>query len=361
MAPNVVTLIGLVFSLIALITVVIFNNKLDRNGPAWVPLVHALCIFIYQTLDNMDGKQARKTKTSSPLGLLFDHGCDAVNAVMNVIAINAIFGAGWNMKIFFMIWFGLIAFFFQTWEEYYTGEMILPIMNGPTEGLLLICFCDLLSYVYGYDWWYEPKATIVYSLIDPYKQYIPLNPDTLELFYTRFGLVNGFVLISSIVTIMSQIISVCQHLVKTKAYTLSNALLNLVPITLIWVCSFYYCYSNPNAFRDYPYTIIIFIGSVWVDLVTHFMEMHICHNPINSLARLNIWLLVILAGVRMFSSFDEKDEAYILTALSYMSLYNTCLNVYCLLNNVAIVLNLNLFTIGPREIVTDKRKRTKSR
>ena len=30
-------------------------------------------------MDNMDGKQARKTKTSSPLGMIFDHGLDAVN------------------------------------------------------------------------------------------------------------------------------------------------------------------------------------------------------------------------------------------------------------------------------------------
>ena len=342
-------------------TVVIFNNKLDHNGPKWIPLVHAVCIFIYQTLDNMDGKQARKTKTSSPLGLLFDHGCDAVNAVMNVIAINAIFGAGWSMKIFFMIWFGLVVFFFQTWEEYYVGEMILPIINGPTEGLLLICLCDFLTYFNGYDWWHEPKATIVYSLIEPYKQYIPLNQEVLEIFYTRFGLVNGFVLLSTIVTVITQIINVCRHIMKTKEYTVSNALLNLLPITLIWICSFYYCYNNPAALRDYPYTIIIFIGSVWVDLITHFMEMHICHNSINSVARLNTWLLVVLVGVRIFLSFDEKTEAYILIALSYISLHNTCLNVYYLLNNVAIVLNLNLFTIGQREFVTDKRKRTKSR
>jgi hypothetical protein len=29
---------------------------------------------MYQTLDALDGKQARRTKTSSPLGELFDHG-----------------------------------------------------------------------------------------------------------------------------------------------------------------------------------------------------------------------------------------------------------------------------------------------
>jgi ethanolaminephosphotransferase len=27
----------------------------------------------------VDGKQARRTNSSSPLGQLFDHGCDAIN------------------------------------------------------------------------------------------------------------------------------------------------------------------------------------------------------------------------------------------------------------------------------------------
>jgi ethanolaminephosphotransferase len=32
---------------------------------------------MYRIFDELDGKQARKTGSSSPLGLLFDHGCDA--------------------------------------------------------------------------------------------------------------------------------------------------------------------------------------------------------------------------------------------------------------------------------------------
>jgi phosphatidylglycerophosphate synthase len=32
----------------------------------------------YQNLDALDGKQARRTGNSTPLGELFDHGCDAI-------------------------------------------------------------------------------------------------------------------------------------------------------------------------------------------------------------------------------------------------------------------------------------------
>jgi ethanolaminephosphotransferase len=33
----------------------------------------------------MDGKQARRTGSSSPLGLLFDHGCDAINSIFGSV------------------------------------------------------------------------------------------------------------------------------------------------------------------------------------------------------------------------------------------------------------------------------------
>jgi phosphatidylglycerophosphate synthase len=42
----------------------------------------AFCISTYLNLDSIDGKQARRTGTSSPLGELFDHGCDAINMMV---------------------------------------------------------------------------------------------------------------------------------------------------------------------------------------------------------------------------------------------------------------------------------------
>lgn len=44
--------------------------------PGWVCVLSGACLFFYNTMDSIDGKQARRTKTSSPLGQLFDHGRD---------------------------------------------------------------------------------------------------------------------------------------------------------------------------------------------------------------------------------------------------------------------------------------------
>ncbi len=44
------------------------------NAPRWVYYFNGFSVFWYLHLDCLDGKQARRTKSSSPLGQLFDHG-----------------------------------------------------------------------------------------------------------------------------------------------------------------------------------------------------------------------------------------------------------------------------------------------
>lgn len=44
------------------------------DAPRWLYYFNAFSVFWYLHLDCLDGKQARRTKSSSPLGQLFDHG-----------------------------------------------------------------------------------------------------------------------------------------------------------------------------------------------------------------------------------------------------------------------------------------------
>ncbi len=45
-----------------------------------------ICLFAYQSLDSIDGKQARRTGMAGPLGELFDHGCDAINTTVSSVS-----------------------------------------------------------------------------------------------------------------------------------------------------------------------------------------------------------------------------------------------------------------------------------
>ena len=47
-----------------------------------------MLIFLYQTLDGSDGKQARATGTGSALGELFDHGVDSITVVLIAVCVQ---------------------------------------------------------------------------------------------------------------------------------------------------------------------------------------------------------------------------------------------------------------------------------
>lgn len=65
-----------------------------------------LCVFkrrvlLRKTLDALDGKQARRTKTSSPLGSIFDHGCDIFTIVRQNAFVNIRAKRGYSCVLFF--------------------------------------------------------------------------------------------------------------------------------------------------------------------------------------------------------------------------------------------------------------------
>ena len=68
MAPNLVTLTGLLIVIASTFMYLPFDHTLSGSFPPLCYIISALSLFAYQTLDAIDGKQARRTGTSSPLG-----------------------------------------------------------------------------------------------------------------------------------------------------------------------------------------------------------------------------------------------------------------------------------------------------
>ncbi|CAE7838232.1 AAPT2 [Symbiodinium sp. CCMP2592] len=151
LAPNLITLAGLSISCLGHALVHLYSPGFGNSCPSWVWLVLAICTFVYQTLDNMDGKQARRTGSSSPLGLFLDHGADALNIVLSSLNIMALLqlGDGKNWECFGVWAASTTPFFFATWEEYFTGSLYLGVFNGPTDGVLIVCASYLATYIHG--------------------------------------------------------------------------------------------------------------------------------------------------------------------------------------------------------------------
>ncbi|KAK3983915.1 putative choline/ethanolaminephosphotransferase [Cladorrhinum sp. PSN332] len=160
-APNMVTLLGFFCILINVALLVIYMPDLVGPGPSWLYYSFALGLFMYQTFDNVDGKQARRTGTSSGLGELFDHGIDSLNCTLASLLETAALGLGCSKSGVFTALVPCLPMFFSTWETYHTHTLYLGVINGPTEGLLLACMFMVFSGYYGPSIWTEPIVKLL--------------------------------------------------------------------------------------------------------------------------------------------------------------------------------------------------------
>ena len=116
---------------------------------------------MYQTMDNVDGKQARRTGTSSGLGELFDHGIDSLNCTLGSLLETAAMALGTSKSGVFTALCPCLPMFFSTWETYHTHTLYLGYFNGPTEGLLIAASVMALSGIYGPQIWAQPIVDLL--------------------------------------------------------------------------------------------------------------------------------------------------------------------------------------------------------
>lgn len=121
--------------------------------PRWTFALAAVNIFLAYTLDGIDGKQARRTQTSGPLGELFDHGLDSYSTVLIPTAMYSIFGRGSQsisaLRMYYLMWNVFINFYLSHFEKYNTGVLFLPwgydfsmLVSKRLQLELFICFTD---------------------------------------------------------------------------------------------------------------------------------------------------------------------------------------------------------------------------
>ncbi|KAG7032129.1 Choline/ethanolaminephosphotransferase 1, partial [Cucurbita argyrosperma subsp. argyrosperma] len=113
--PNMITFVGFIFLVTSALLGYVYSPHLDSAPPRWVHFAHGLLLFLYQTFDAVDGKQARRTNSSSPLGELFDHGCDALACAFESLAFGSTAMCGRNT---FWLWvIAAVPFYGATWEQ----------------------------------------------------------------------------------------------------------------------------------------------------------------------------------------------------------------------------------------------------
>lgn len=297
-APNSITLFGFSWMIVSYSLIWYNCPNLDDaitndHFPSWIFLFNGIAMLVYQTLDNMDGKQARRTKSSSPLGLLFDHGCDAFNVIIGMTNWSCAMGlspatdARW---IALVLLSGMTTFYFTTWEEYHTGSMHMAFFNGPTEGILVGASVSFISSMAGSKFWHQTHLAQVL----PFKQITALFP-----FWSKNDLrmrnYEFLILITHIILARETISKVVN---VTTRYGVSK-LLGLLPFITIVFCSYFILLSTPDVFIRSPRLCLHLAGALFVEMVIQLMLDHMMNEKFNPFR----WTLAPLVGFALLGTY----------------------------------------------------------
>ncbi|QIW96246.1 hypothetical protein AMS68_001764 [Peltaster fructicola] len=161
LAPNMVTLLGFFFVIGNIALLNAMDPELEGPPQAWVAYSYAFGVWAYSTMDNIDGKQARRTGTSSGLGELFDHGIDSLNCTLASLLETSAMALGSTKIGAFTALVPCLPMYFSCWETYHTHTLYLGYFNGPTEGLMIASTIMAASGYFGPRIWREPVADLV--------------------------------------------------------------------------------------------------------------------------------------------------------------------------------------------------------
>lgn len=160
-APNLITFIGWILVIFSYALMLCYDYTFQKNIPSYCFYFAAFCIFAYSTLDAIDGKQARRTKSSSPLGQLFDHGCDSFSITFFVLCIGQAAKLS-DLEIFMTFLASQAAFWTSNWMEYNTGILKTNVGQfGVTESELICMVVHIITGICGQDVWQVSLASFL--------------------------------------------------------------------------------------------------------------------------------------------------------------------------------------------------------
>ncbi|KAL8589233.1 hypothetical protein ACOMHN_017034 [Nucella lapillus] len=152
-APNLLTIAGLIVNIVTTMVLIYYSPDAKSEVPAWALVMAAMGLFVYQSLDAIDGKQARRTNSSSPLGELFDHGCDSVSMVFVTLGASMVLNLGHESNwLLFINLMGHFLFYCAHWQTYVSGTLKFGLIDV-TEGQLSVISAYLVTALFGSGFW----------------------------------------------------------------------------------------------------------------------------------------------------------------------------------------------------------------
>uniref|UniRef100_A0A1I8PM80 diacylglycerol cholinephosphotransferase n=1 Tax=Stomoxys calcitrans TaxID=35570 RepID=A0A1I8PM80_STOCA len=256
LAPNLITIVGLVVNIITTLILVAHAPEGTAPPPRWTCLLCALGLFIYQSLDSIDGKQARRTNTSSPLGELFDHGCDSISTVF--VALSACISCQlghYPNWLFFQCFCAIGLFYCAHWQTYVSGTLRFGKIDV-TEAQFTIMGIHMISFFFGPEIWMTKLSYIGCEL-----RILPL--------YFAFG-------IDMLLALRYTKVITTEGCGKNGSSVAGTSVLSpSIPLTLVVLPAFIIAQKSPeNIFTEHSSLYIVAFGMVAAKVTNKLVIAH---------------------------------------------------------------------------------------
>lgn len=197
-APNAITLSGLALVIASFGSMLIANPTLTGPAPRAVHLFAIVAIFAFQTLDALDGKQARKTKSSSALGNWCDHACDVAAVQMAMTTAGGAIGLGTGGALLFLLGSVIVNNYVTHWETRHTGTLYMGNGTSIYEAQLMMMAVHAVTLAVGMDFWGRSLLSCV-----PFASAVPFSaaPIRLWLVVVGVGAIGGVGIVGSLLRV----------------------------------------------------------------------------------------------------------------------------------------------------------------
>ncbi|XP_072388940.1 choline/ethanolaminephosphotransferase 1 isoform X2 [Diabrotica undecimpunctata] len=263
LAPNLITVLGLCVNIFTSLLLIWYSPDAKAEAPRWVCALCALGLFIYQSLDAIDGKQARRTNSSNPLGELFDHGCDSISTVFVALsactAVQLGYYPGW---MFFQCFCAMTLFYCAHWQTYVSGTLRFGKVDV-TEAQFTIIGILLISSIFGPTVW----STKIFS--DSFEMWYAIPLSTLSV---------------GTVTMYSHIITVFSGGVGKNGSTVAgtSVLSPVIPFSMVLVPAFIiYKKSTQEIYQNHPALYILAFGLVAAKVTNRLVVAHMTKSEMD--------------------------------------------------------------------------------
>ena len=284
LAPNVITLASFACNILSFyVTYLEVGNDYEMELSRNTCLMQAIIHFSYLALDNLDGKQARKTGTSSAYGMLLDHGCDVFTNIIVCFNMSHLLMLG-DSDFFSPLYFMALlpGFYTLTYQEYVFGELTLGYCNGADEGNVLVSLFSFFGFLFGSD---------IYS-----REIMGFTLGRLIAFMT-------FIL-SMLTTVVASLLKILR---KAGYKAFIRALYDWAPLYQLIICPFMTLVISKYFYIEY-FTVIMITLCAMFAVQTLNLQISILIKE-----KVNLSLMVLIAnGAIIFSYFCSNEKLYIL-------------------------------------------------